>query len=128
MRFLNEGDSFSGDVHLDQCVKASDHKSILLITESSGNAVRATVVSKVGSHVRSWKLKGFFHVGSRKLILAKADYDSRALGLVCSFSSTNDAAECQVVRDNFSKLCGSFIAQRDYRGECCYKSSPVAYL
>ena len=122
VNLLHVGDSFSGSVKVDKCGEVPDHESVILITASAGNVVKATVISKIGERIRSWEAHGFIAINHRKLILTPQKGNSRSLGLVCEFTDTDDGASCQIVRDNFSTLCGTFNIKRDHRGRTALHS------
>lgn len=116
-RFLKTGDTFSGTVHFDSCAQVEDHPMSLVITSAAGNAYAATVVSKVRGQVRSFKTKGFFYVSSRQLFLVPLNHDSTSAGVICTFSSSDNSADCQLARDSFTRPCGAVTIQRDYTGQ-----------
>lgn len=117
VRFLNTGDTFSGEAHFDSCIKVEDHPISVMITESAGNLIRVQLVSRADDRVRSWSGVGFFHVGSKKLLLTPDEHAGRSLELVCSFARTNDGAECQILTDGFATQCGSVQLKRDHLGK-----------
>lgn len=117
VQFLNPGDTFSGTVHFDTCASLPDHPGSVVITASAGNAIKASIITQVGGQVRSWKASGFFYYPSRQLLLAKEGYNSRDLNLICNFPESDNAAQCQILRDNFGSNCGTFNLERDYTGE-----------
>ena len=118
MRFLSVGDTFTGTMHYDSCTRLEDHPAAIIITKSAGNVVAASVVARVRGQTRTWDLKGFFHVGSSRLVLAVDGHDSKDLSVVCQFSNNDDGASCKLVRDNFSTQCGTFDITRDVTGVC----------
>lgn len=116
VRFLNAGDTFSGQFSYDSsCVTVDDHEGVIVITESAGNALRGSLVVKVKGQVRSFDIRGFFHVGSKRLFLSPMDPGSKSLGFICEFSHEN-AAICKVVKDNMATECGTFTIKRDFTG------------
>ena len=121
MRLFNSGDTFSGTVEIDSCADLPDHPAAIIITESEGNVVRAQFVSKVGDKVRSFETKGFFHVASKRLILIPEKYGARSLSLVCLFEDSENEATCKLLKDNFSRQCGTIKIKRDYTGKFCLR-------
>ena len=116
VQFLNAGDTFTGTVHFDSCSDVEDHPGAIIVTKSAGNLVSVIVVTKLMGQVRSYKADGVFHVASRKWILSPVDRDSKSLGLVCTFLTTENSAECTLQKDNFAVDCGTFNIQRDHIG------------
>lgn len=85
--------------------------------QSEGNALKATIVSKLNNRVAAWETNGFFYNEGKKLLLVPEGRDSTSLSLVCEFSITDDGATCQILRDQFSRQCGTFTIQRDLTSE-----------
>ena len=123
--FLNAGDTFSGSIHFDSCSDVEDHPGVIIIRESAGNAVTASIFSKVDGQVREYSAKGFFYVPDRKLILVPEGADAKSLGMVCTFAGGDESANCQLMRDTFSRKCGTFQMTRDFVGE--YSASTMTY-
>lgn len=92
-----------------------DHQGAIIITKSAGNVVKAMVVSKVANRVLQYPANGVYYPHAKKLILAPENEDTKSLGIVCTFSHEN-SAECKLMKDSFSTMCGSFNIQRDYTG------------
>lgn len=128
MKFLSAGDTFSGNVHFESCSEVDDHPAVIVVTESAGNALRAKVVSYVGKQVREYSAYGFFHVLSRKLILTPKRQHSTGLGIICSFSETDDQASCVLRRNFLSQYCGTFDVKRDFTGVYAMSSAIVIDL
>lgn len=117
VHFLNAGDTFTGNIHFDSCLDIDDHPGAIIIQESQGNVVKASVVSKVRGRVMEYSAKGFFHVPSKKLILVPEQVDSKTVSFVCTFEGNENKATCEILQDNFSRRCGNFQLTRDYLGE-----------
>lgn len=118
VRYLKAGDTFTGTARYDSCIDVEDHPVAIVVTQSSGNLVQGSVVSRVAGQVRSYDMEGYFSMASRKWLLQPTKHDSRSLGIACSFETDENTAKCNIMRDNFAVECGSITIKRDFIGWC----------
>lgn len=114
---LQSGDSFSGTAAMTNCVKPGSYPLSLVVTKSSGNVFKGAILSEIEGNITSKGVSGFFSVHQRKLVMTPEGYSSKTMSMVCVYDPKSDNdADCKILTDNFSRVCGTVGLSRDYRG------------
>ena len=114
VELLKAGDTFTGMASFHDCFTVDEHETGLIIVEAQGNAFRGSMVSKIGKELRTVKVRGFFYIPGRQLIVVPEDYSSRSVSMVCSYNEGSDNdVDCKILTDHMTKSCGSVGLSRD---------------